>query len=91
MRSLSLSVKGLSKFYEQTNRWNEYGETLKTMIDMYARGYVLCFISSKHFTYFLTSDDAVKCAEVLQKYIELRRQQGTRKDVGHCLFLVHTH
>lgn len=27
------------------------------------------------------SEDAVKCAEVLQKYIEYWRRRGTRKDV----------
>jgi hypothetical protein len=29
----------------------------------------------------MESDDAVKCAESLQKYIELRRESGTRLQV----------
>ncbi|KAG1742187.1 superkiller protein 3 [Suillus lakei] len=36
---------------------------------------------------FAKNDDATKCAETLQKFVDIRRQHGTRREVIQALFL----
>ncbi|KAG2153913.1 superkiller protein 3 [Suillus clintonianus] len=36
---------------------------------------------------FAKNDDAMKCAETLQKFMDIRRQHGTRREVIQALFL----
>ncbi|GJJ06168.1 hypothetical protein Clacol_000357 [Clathrus columnatus] len=37
---------------------------------------------------FMKADDAIKCAETLQKYLEVQRERGTRQDISNALRLL---
>ncbi|KAG8910291.1 Superkiller protein 3, partial [Tulasnella sp. 408] len=65
-----LAWQGLSKFYERTKSWNELAETLRKMMDIFAK-----------------AGDATKCAETLQRFVELRRSYGTQEEVSEAISL----
>ncbi|KAG8934379.1 Superkiller protein 3 [Tulasnella sp. 417] len=65
-----LAWQGLSKYYERTKSWNELAETLRKMMDLFAK-----------------AGDATKCAETLQRYVELRRSYGTQEEVSEAISL----
>jgi superkiller protein 3 len=71
-RDQLLAWQGLSKFYERTANWTKYAETLQHLMEIYSR----------------SDDAATKCAEALEKFIEIRRQHGTRTELIDALSLL---
>jgi hypothetical protein len=76
----SLRHQGLSKVYERGEKWDEYAETLLELAMLFGNSYA--FLSSNRFPAHCSlgaSDDATKCAETIQKLIDLRREHGSRR------------
>jgi hypothetical protein len=73
--------KGIAKLYEQTGQLGgKYAEALEKLMKLLAASYalVLSVFLFRELTCRVGSDDATKCAESLQKYIELRRREAVK-------------
>ncbi|KAL0571344.1 Superkiller protein 3 [Marasmius crinis-equi] len=78
--------QGLSKFYEKREEWDKYADTLERLMKIHAQKYAYYSPPSiPHGLTILRSNDAVKCGETVQKYIDLRRNQRDTTQVGLAL------
>ena len=74
-------MQGLSKFYERTEKWENYKETLEKLMDLFSTSYVFCVIQLFLSLIILNSGDSAKCAEAVQRFVGLQRDRGTRPEV----------
>lgn len=66
--------QGLSQLYEQNEQWDKYASTLERLAQLFSAKLVgPNFLKLRLSEYSTRRDDATKCAETLQKIVDLRR------------------
>src|SRR6266478_4580394 len=68
--------QGISKLYAQTGQWDKHAESLDSLVHIFAKRYCGCKRAAYGRTLTSTSDDATKCAETLQKYVDVCKQHS---------------
>jgi superkiller protein 3 len=70
--------QGLNKFYERSDKWDGYGETLQKLMHLHSNTYVpLSILPNVPPADPMLSNDATKCAETVQRFVELQRRHGS--------------
>lgn len=78
-RNISKSRQGIAKLYERREQWEQYTGSLLKLAEIFSDSYV--FYSRFSICLTRRSGEALKCAENISKYIQVKRQYGSRRDV----------
>ncbi|KAG6820878.1 hypothetical protein H0H93_010222 [Arthromyces matolae] len=85
-----LAWQGLSKYYERTERWKDYADSLVHLIDLH-RKLSDSFHVNATVVLFLTFQlrgNVVKCAESWQHLYDFQRERGTRLQVIDAMLML---